>query len=72
LVSELTEIAPSATVYDNNGILKQEVEAAISKLKDNKSPGNDKVTAEMIKHGGKAVVTELHEVCNAIWESDVS
>lgn len=34
------------------GILSEEIEQAVSKLKNNKAPGSDKITAEMLKLSG--------------------
>jgi hypothetical protein len=45
-----------------------EVAAAIQRLKNNKSPGNDGITGEMIKYGGDVVLQEIHKICNAAWK----
>ena len=47
-------------------ILLGEVEFAIKKLKSNKAPGGDGVTAEMLKAGGEALTRKLWVICQAI------
>ena len=47
--------------------LLREVEEAIKGLKNEKSPGDDEVTAELIKNGGENVVLFYHKLCTKIW-----
>jgi len=47
-----------------------EVEMAIEKLKRHKSPGNDKIRAEMIQAGGRAIRSEIHKLINSIWNKE--
>ena len=49
-------------------ILEEEVIRAINRLKNNKSPGNDEITGEMIKGGGEIVAKELHKIINEVWK----
>jgi len=44
------------------------VEAAVKRLKKNKSPGIDDITGEMIQAGGDRVAEEIHGICNQIWQ----
>ena len=37
-------------------ILKREVEEALNDMKDNKAPGNDELTSDIIKQGGEEVI----------------
>jgi hypothetical protein len=67
LIKELKEISPPCR-DNNNDILKEEVERAVRRLKNNKSPGIDNITGEMIKNGGEMVVKEIHELCNMAWK----
>ena len=45
----------------------EEVKEAIKELKVDKSPGNDEVTAEMIKNGGENVEKFFHRLRTCIW-----
>jgi hypothetical protein len=38
-----------------------QVESVIKKLKSYKSPGNDKIPAQVIKAGGKILLSEIHK-----------
>jgi len=44
------------------------VRRAIQRLKNNKSPGNDGITGEMIKCGGDIVTKKLHRIINTAWK----
>ena len=67
VVKELQAISPLNEDHDDT-ILEGEVRRAIQRLKNNKSPGNDGITGEMIKHGGDIIIQEMHQLCNAIWK----
>jgi hypothetical protein len=45
----------------------EEVEMAIQKLKKNKTPGTDKIPAELFKYGGNELVKYLHTIIKEIW-----
>lgn len=47
-----------------------EVERAIAKLKNGKSPGSDDIPAELIKHGGEVIVDVIHGLCLNIWKNE--
>ena len=47
--------------------LTEEAREAINGLKNDKSPGNDEITAEMKKSGGKHTVSYFHKLCSKIW-----
>ena len=49
--------------------LKSEVEWAIKSLKDAKSPGCDKIQAEMIKASGLEGIEVYHKLCTKIWQT---
>jgi len=58
VIKELKEISP-LTTENKDSILEDEVRKAIRRLQNNKSPGNDGITGEMIEHGGVAMVKEI-------------
>jgi hypothetical protein len=47
-----------------------EVELAIEKLKSHKSPGIDKIPAELIKAGGTTIRCAIHTFIIAIWNKE--
>jgi len=52
--------------------LVEEVQKAVKKLKNNKSPGKDEITGEMIKHGGPHLIEEIHQLCNKAWKTGIA
>ena len=47
-----------------------EVELAIEKQKNHKSPGIDQIPAEMIKAGGSTIRCSIHKLIIAIWNKE--
>ena len=47
-----------------------EVELAIEKLKNHKSPGIDQISAELIKAGGRTIRCEIHKLIISIWNKE--
>jgi hypothetical protein len=47
-----------------------EVQMAIEKLKRLKSPGTDKIRAEMTQAGGRSIRSEIHKLINSICNKD--
>ena len=47
-----------------------EVELAINKLKNHKSPGIDQIPAELIKAGGRTIYLEIHKRIISIWKKE--
>jgi hypothetical protein len=47
-----------------------EVEIAIAKLKKYKSPGGDKIPAELIQAGGEMLLSAIHKLINSIWNRE--
>jgi len=58
------------SVEDGGNISREEIEEEVRKLKDKKSPGIDGIPAELIKTGGPALITEIHRLCNMIWQEE--
>lgn len=50
-------------------ILLSEVEDAINKLKSNKSPGIDAITADTLRFMGKEGLRIIHQLCQGIWST---
>ena len=48
-----------------------EFEMAIDKLKRYKSPGIDQITTEMIHTGGRTIRSDIHKICNSIWNKEI-
>jgi sorting nexin-29 len=46
------------------------VERNIQKLRNNNASGEDNITAELIKYGGKAVIEAVHKLMTLIWETE--
>jgi hypothetical protein len=66
----LSKICPPIINDVSNGILYSEVEDAINKLKKNKSPGVDGITAEMLQAGGEKLKHKIYELCNRAWDEE--
>ena len=48
----------------------EKVEKAVKKQKNNKGVGIDGVPGKLLKHGGKAIITCLHKICNQVWKKE--
>jgi hypothetical protein len=46
------------------------VEIAITELKKDKSPGNDRILAELIQARGETLCSMIHEHVNFIWDKE--
>ena len=47
-----------------------EVELAIEKLKNHKSPGTDQIPTELIKAGSRTIRCEIHKLIISIWNKE--
>jgi len=61
-------MADSLKVYKGN-INLEEVQRAVSSLMNNKAPGVDEISAEMLKHGKETVAEQLAELFSMIWQN---
>lgn len=52
----------------NDSPTKEEIRKALSHIKNNKSPGNDSITGEMLKAGSEETVEMLHNLLNRVWQ----
>lgn len=64
----MEKITPSVNDDSKDDILLSEVHRAITRLKNNKSPGEDGIRGEMIKYAGHEVQKEICKICNMIWK----
>jgi len=48
--------------------LKKSNVQSLSSLMNNRAPGVDEISAEMLKHGKKTVAEQLAELFNMIWQ----
>jgi len=47
-----------------------EVELAIEKQKNHKSPGTDQIAAELIKAVGRTICCEIHKLIISLWNME--
>jgi hypothetical protein len=47
-----------------------EVEIAIAKLKEFKSPGSDQIPAELIQAGDEILLSAIHKLINSVWNRE--
>jgi hypothetical protein len=47
-----------------------EIEIATENLKRHKSPGSEKILAEVIQAGGETLLCEIHKLINSIWNKE--
>jgi hypothetical protein len=48
----------------------QEVLAVIRKLKNNRAPGGDSITAELVKGGGRILCRKIHVLMERLWKEE--
>ena len=69
--SKSSESKPNIISPDQSAIPQvtvREVEVAIKEMKDNKAPGTDDITSDIIKIGGARIIKELTKLYNQIME----
>jgi len=47
-----------------------EVEIAVEKLQRHKSPGTNKIPAELLKARGRTIRSEIHKLINSLWNKE--
>ena len=47
-----------------------EVKMAVEKPKRHKTPGNDQISEELIKAGGRTTPSEIHKLVQSIWNEE--
>jgi hypothetical protein len=47
-----------------------DIEIAIAKLTNNKSPGSDQIPAELIQAGGEILLYAIHKLINSVWNKE--
>ena len=50
-------------------LTREEVECAVSKLKNGKAVGSDEIAGEMVKNGGQAMIDWLWELLKEVWKT---
>lgn len=75
-LDEMVEEGTSlAEVVEGEGMVnpptREELERVVGKLKNNKTPGKNGITAENIKYGGPALVQIIYEMIKEVWEKEV-
>ena len=56
--------------HEGNGISREEVNAAIARMKGNKATGEDDMESEAMKYGGEGVRKEMWKICNKVWRGE--
>ncbi|KAI5737941.1 hypothetical protein M8J77_000982 [Diaphorina citri] len=65
------EITPETAEVEDEPPTMQEIENAIKRLKNNKTPGSDEITSELLKKGGSTIKEELHKLITKCWKEEI-
>ena len=68
--SVLQELQPNGNHKEKPPLMYGEVQQALHRLKNGKSPGSDGIQAKLLKIGEMAVCQALFEICSKIWDSE--
>jgi hypothetical protein len=69
-VSDVRQIEVHTAEPLVRGPSRLEVENAIAKLKNYKSPGCDQIPAELIRAGGEKLLSAIHKLVNSVWNNE--
>ena len=69
-LERLAKRCAPAEPSENQTIQREEIERAVHRLKDGKTPGDDGIPAELIKAGGEETIKAIHKLCNMVWEQE--
>lgn len=69
-VEEEGELGGETQEEEIRGPEKEEIREIIHKMKNNKSPGENGITAENLKYGGEIVIDKVHELIKIIWNTE--
>ena len=58
------------TYFLRRDFVQYEIELAVEKVKNYKSPGVDQIPAELIKAGGSTIRCAIHKLIIAIWSKE--
>ena len=72
VVEEVIANVEDWAMTDTTEVTREEVERAVSKLKNGKAVGTDEVVAELVKNGGQAMVNWLWELLREVWADQAS
>lgn len=49
---------------------KEEVKEALKSLKRNEAPGEDEISADILKAGGDLVINQIHKLIIQVWNEE--
>ena len=64
---ERPTLSPTEECRQNTQISIEEVRKALNQMKSRKAPGNDEITADLLKAGGEPVIHWLFNFLTDIW-----
>ena len=67
VAEEVIAIVEDLSSIDAAEVTREEVECAVSKLKNGKV-GSDEIAVEMVKNGGQAMIDWLWELLREVWK----